>query len=453
MGLFEEKRCTMSIHNEMMEPRYNLSYVLKETGIKADTVRAWEKRYHLPQPTRTESGHRLFSDYDIEIIKWLISEQKEGLSISKAVNLFRDLEAEGKSPVQSEQTGLGVPPVINTPTQNQEMLPTLNTSWVEACLNFDEPNAKMVLNQAFAQFSVPTVCIEIIQRGLAKVGKLWYQGKATVLQEHFTSELANRRLQSLIQAAPLPVRKQTILVGCPSGENHIFPSHLITLLLRYRSWNVIYLGADVPIDEFQVTVEKTKPDLVVMTAMRIVTAATLQDYAVLLREQNIPLAYGGGIFDRNPSLTRRIPGFFLGEDISGSIDKIEGLFSGQTPLPEIQVKPSDYEQIIDIYIKSKPLIDVQLSQYLEDIGIRDLFVTDYRFVNEFLSQVINAALQLGDLNLIDTDLYWVKNLMKHREIPEELLEQYLSAYYKAIQSVLMEDARPVLNWLETRLNK
>jgi methanogenic corrinoid protein MtbC1 len=443
----------MLFQNEMMEPRYNLSYVIKETGIKADTVRAWEKRYHLPQPTRTESGHRLFSDYDIETIKWLMSKQKEGLRISKAVNLFKELETEGKHPIQSVLPGLGLSSATYTTTQNREILPSLNASWVEACLNFDEANAKLVLNQAFAQFSVATVCTDIIQRGLAEVGKLWYQGKATVQQEHFTSELANRSLQSLIQAAPLPIRKETILVGCPSGETHIFPSHLITLLLRHRSWNVIYLGADVPIDEFQITVEKTKPDLVVMTAMRTVTAAALRESAIFLQDQNIPLAYGGGVFDRNPSISNRIPGFFLGKDIQGSIDKIEGLLSGKIFIPKIEKIPLEYNQIAEIYAKSNPLIDVQLSQYLEDNGIWEQFLQDNWFVNDSLSQEIIAALKLGDLHLIDADLDWIRNLMKHRGIPDYLLDEYLSAYYKTVQTILKEDAQPLLGWLETRLNK
>ena len=74
------------------DPKYNLSFVLKETDIKADTLRAWERRYQLPTPVRTDGGHRLFSDYDIEIIKWLKAKQKEGMSISRAVDLFRELE-------------------------------------------------------------------------------------------------------------------------------------------------------------------------------------------------------------------------------------------------------------------------------------------------------------------------------------------------------------------------
>ena len=56
-------------------PAYNLKVVLKETGITADALRAWERRYGLPMPERTSGGHRLYSHYDIETVKWLIARQ------------------------------------------------------------------------------------------------------------------------------------------------------------------------------------------------------------------------------------------------------------------------------------------------------------------------------------------------------------------------------------------
>ena len=71
-------------------PVYNLSAVLRETGLKADILRAWERRYALPKPQRTAGGHRIYSEYDIRIVKWLKARQLEGLSISRAVELWKE---------------------------------------------------------------------------------------------------------------------------------------------------------------------------------------------------------------------------------------------------------------------------------------------------------------------------------------------------------------------------
>src|SRR5512145_2746366 len=80
-------------------PAFNLKVVLKETGIAADTLRAWERRYGLPMPQRSAAGHRLYSQRDIETIKWLLKRQAEGLSISRAVDLWNEQMASGSDPL------------------------------------------------------------------------------------------------------------------------------------------------------------------------------------------------------------------------------------------------------------------------------------------------------------------------------------------------------------------
>ena len=80
-------------------PAYNLKVVIRETGLKPYTLRAWERRYGLPNPQRTEGGHRLYSQHDIEMIKWLIERQNEGLRINHAVELWRSFEEAGQEPL------------------------------------------------------------------------------------------------------------------------------------------------------------------------------------------------------------------------------------------------------------------------------------------------------------------------------------------------------------------
>ena len=81
-------------------PTYNLKAVVRETGLKPDTLRAWERRYGMPDPDRTGGGHRLYSQRDINTLKWLLARQHEGMSISRAVGLWRNLQEEGRDPFQ-----------------------------------------------------------------------------------------------------------------------------------------------------------------------------------------------------------------------------------------------------------------------------------------------------------------------------------------------------------------
>src|SRR5512136_1749725 len=81
-------------------PTFNLKAVVRETGLKPDTIRAWERRYGVPKPRRTSGGHRLYSQRDIDLLKWMNARQHEGMSISRIVDLWKSLEAEGKDPLQ-----------------------------------------------------------------------------------------------------------------------------------------------------------------------------------------------------------------------------------------------------------------------------------------------------------------------------------------------------------------
>ena len=119
------------------EPTFNLKVVIRETGLKPDTLRAWERRYGLPDPQRTEGGHRLYTRRDIDMLKWLMARQEEGVSISRAVNLWQTLEAEGKDPIQEHIT-------YDSSVEEERFTPLslagnamdqLREQWIKACLS------------------------------------------------------------------------------------------------------------------------------------------------------------------------------------------------------------------------------------------------------------------------------------------------------------------------------
>src|SRR5512147_1253357 len=224
-------------------PAYNLKVVLKETGLPADTLRAWERRYGLPAPQRTPGGHRLYSERDIHTIKWLMARQAEGLSISRAVDLWNEQIASGSDPLAGLATSTFTTVQTSTPAvylPAETTLDTLRAQWVTACINFNEIGAEQILNQAFSMFPVEAVCVNVLQKGMSEVGGLWYENRASVQQEHFASGLAMRRLDALLIASPAPSRPFTVLVGCPANEWHTFTPLMLSLFLRRRGFNVIY---------------------------------------------------------------------------------------------------------------------------------------------------------------------------------------------------------------------
>jgi methanogenic corrinoid protein MtbC1 len=425
-------------------PVYNLSAVLKETGLKSDILRAWERRYALPKPQRTAGGHRIYSEYDIRTVKWLKARQLEGLIISRAVELWKELIDSGIDPFtqysQANTTAKELLPVADA------RIDILRKNWLEACYKFDSSKAEDALNQAFALYPVETVCTAILQKALNTIGNEWYLGQASVQQEHFASALAIRRIETLITATPPPTREQVVLIGCPPGEWHTFPTLLLNLLLRRNGLKVIYLGADVPLHQLEDTAHAIHLNLVILAAQQLTTAASLQSAALLLQEIGVPLSYGGHIFNRLPRLQERIPAYYLGEN----------LFEATFLIEELVVAPISFSKIINLnetlqvstrlFQAKRSSIEHALFNKLQKDGLQIDFILE---ANTFLGNGLSAALQLGDPAFLEADLEWVKRLLAGRQIPEQSLITYLAAYRNFTHLELGKAATPITEWIDS----
>ena len=230
-------------------PLYNIKAVVKQTGLNPATLRAWERRYGIPVPGRSQGGHRQYSQRDVDTLLWLIDRQNEGLSISHAVDLFRSLEEAGQDPLQPEAEPQSETGYLTSALMELEQVDDLRDEWLEACLNFDRSRADQILTGAFALFPPEVVCLEVMLKGLSIVGSRWQEGKISVQQEHFTSALALQRMEMLVASAPPPSRKDAMIVAGAPGEEHIFSALLMTFLLRRRGYNVIFLNANLPAAE------------------------------------------------------------------------------------------------------------------------------------------------------------------------------------------------------------
>jgi MerR family transcriptional regulator, light-induced transcriptional regulator len=428
-------------------PLFNLKAVLKETGLSADTLRAWERRYGVPTPQRTPGGHRLYSGHDIALIKWLIARQNEGLSISRAVEMWREQAASGKDPLENlpgarTTDSSFMSQAIYLPPETG--LDALRSQWLAACLNFNEISAEQILNQAFGLYPIETVCLDLIARGLTEIGMLWYENRATVQQEHFASSLALRRIGALIAASPPPGRSHTILVGCPPNEWHNFSGLLLTLFLRRRGLNVIYLGADVPAAHFEETLSAVQPSIVVLTSQQLKTAATLQQISMLLTANGATVVYGGRIFTTQPGLVEQISGHYLGNTLEAGIERIESILLRRPDAPKPVSSSNQHLQTLKSFILKRPLIENSVNEKVLPGSQNSEHITN---ANQFMGDNIIAALQLGNMHYIDSELDWLETLIKVNHLPPQVVSGYLSTYASAIDQHMPEHGRLVSDWL------
>ena len=427
---------------------FNLKAVVHQTGLKPDTLRAWERRYGLPQPHRSSGGHRLYSSHDIETIKWLMERQQEGLSIKQAVELWEQIEGDGRDPLETPTPTAAATAPVPPPRPVGDSLLQLRETWISACLSYDEQVAERVVSQAFALYPPEIVAMDLMQKGMAEIGQGWYRGEVTVQQEHFASTLAIRRLEALVMTAPPPTRPGQILAACPPHEEHLFGLLLVTLLLRRRGWDVVYLGANVPAQQLETTVSATHLQLVILGAQRLRSAATLLEVAHLLQREDVPLAYGGLIFNRLPDLRVRIPGHFLGERLDAASRVAESLMTAPRPVPPVEAIPETCLRARDHYREQESMIGAQLIQTHSPTGVPPQHIAR---ANRELALGIEAALTLGDMAYLRSDIDWVKGLLGNLEIPVGILHDYLAAYRQAASERLNEEGRPIVSWLDTML--
>lgn len=416
-----------SMEPENRHPVYRLQTVVRETGIRPDTLRVWERRYGLPRPLRTPGGHRLYSRRDIETIRWLMARQAEGMRIGEAVALWRALEAAGQDPLRARGA--------EAPQTGPASIEALRQAWVAAVLRFDEAEAERVWAQAVALYPVERVCRDLALGGIMEIGDRWYTGRATVQQEHFASALVARRLHALIAAAPPPSRTERILIACPPHEDHTLPSLLLTCLLRRQGWPVVDLGADVPMLRMEEALEAIGPHLVLMTAQTLFTAATLADMAEWLGRRGLRFGFGGGIFQRQPAARRYIAGHYLGDRWEDIPARVAAIWMGPAPDPAPEL-PVPYRGALERYRELHPVVEAEVARRAGEAA-RRIAALDLGSVG--VGRVLEAALRLGEVELARAELRWLAGMLLHHGIPLAVWQALLRAY----QAALEETARGI----------
>ncbi|MCB0009019.1 MAG: MerR family transcriptional regulator [Anaerolineales bacterium] len=424
-------------------PTYNMKVVVQETGLKPDTLRAWERRYGVPNPQRTAGGHRLYSQVEIDMLKWLVARQGEGMSISHAVELWHQLSDEGVDPTEAYLGSTDSPEAV-APISGAQ-LGQKREAWINACLAFDEARAQRILAEAFATYPVETVCLELLFQAMYQIGEGWYQGDVTIQQEHFASSLALRQLEALLAAQGSNARGEKILVANPAGEQHTFSPLLLSLMMRRRGLDVVYLGANVPLLRMSELLDQVKPALVLVSAQTLRTAASLKQMAEYLTGEGYMTLYGGAIFNSVPEIRAAIPGYFLGEDLQAAPDAVQR-FLQRPPVKMAQHSlPAAYEAALDEYRSCRADIDAWVLHQLDGSPWGSIHLAQ---ANIDMGDNIEAALQLGNMAFLSESISWVRGLLVnyHFRMPEVLLRAYMETYQQGCQRIMGRNDGLILDW-------
>jgi len=215
----------------------------RRTGVSPELLRAWERRYGLLQPIRSEGGFRLYAAEDGERVARMQQGLEEGLSAAESAR--RALAS--ARPVEG-------------------LLDDARARFLSAVPTYDETTVHAVLDEALTAFSLETVLRELILPALREVGEKWECGELEIAHEHFVTNLVRERLLALSRhwgrgAGPLAI------LACAPGERHDIGLIAFGLALRSHGWRILFLGANTPVATLAEAAVAMKPRLVVVSSM------------------------------------------------------------------------------------------------------------------------------------------------------------------------------------------
>ncbi len=267
---------------ESQLPRYPVRVVAGRTGLSPHVLRAWERRYQVVAPTRSEGGQRLYSDLDIARLRTLRLLTDDGHAISRLAGMTLDeLKALEQIPVEPGAPTAGADASVGEA--------------VRAAMRFDSAELQAVLERAAVTYGVPTFLDQMVAPALERIGHGWAEGSVSIAQEHMATVVFRRVLGWLLGVYQVEGPAPRLVVATPAGETHELGALLAAVSAAAEGWRVTYLGPDVPLADLVSAAEETRADAV---ALSIVYPSGNNTLLLELRRNgglssNVPLIVGG----------------------------------------------------------------------------------------------------------------------------------------------------------------
>ena len=270
----------------------------RRVGVPVESLRAWERRYGLLAPSRTQGGFRLYGEDDLARVLAMRANLDRGLSAAEAARLALTEDAAE---------------TVSSPA------PVADASELAAALDrFDEVGAQQALDRLFATLTLEVVLRDVLLPYLHDLGERWESGEASIAQEHFASNLLRGRLTALARGWDRGGGPRALL-ACVEGERHDLPLVGLGLALRGRGWRISYLGADTPVASVVEAARVLSPDAVVVSGT---VPGAFDAVATRLREVALhaPLHLAGAAADAR--VARRAHGSLLAGDVVAAADAL-----------------------------------------------------------------------------------------------------------------------------------
>jgi DNA-binding transcriptional MerR regulator len=226
--------------------KYSIKELEQLSGIKAHTIRIWEKRYKIIAPSRTSTNIRFYSDDDLKKIINVSMLNNSGIKISHIADMTLE---------EMNRRVLEIAEIKNEATVHIDQL-------VLAMIDMEEEQFEKILNRLILRYGFERTVTEVIYPFLDKIGILWQTQNISPAHEHFISALIRQKIIVAIDSLPVPAKTaKRILLFLPEGELHELGLLFYHYLTRKNGLRSYYLGQNVPYSDLVAVFEVRQPQV------------------------------------------------------------------------------------------------------------------------------------------------------------------------------------------------
>ncbi|MEX1190145.1 MAG: MerR family transcriptional regulator [Bacteroidia bacterium] len=232
-----------------MTSKYSIKDLERLSGIKAHTIRIWEQRYNLLNPDRTGTNIRLYNDDELKYVLNIASLIRAGGKISHIVKLNK------------QEITKRIQELVESPVKVDSFFETQTDNLVIAMLELDELMFEKAINTSSLKYGFEETMLNVIIPFLQKVGIMWRTGDASIIQEHFISNLIRKKVLVAIDGyiGNVAPDAEHWLLYLPEGELHEVGLLFSKYLLKVRGKKVMYFGQTVPVNDIMAYCKSYNP--------------------------------------------------------------------------------------------------------------------------------------------------------------------------------------------------
>lgn len=284
------------------------------TGVKAMTLRAWERRYGLIKPQRTPKGHRLYTHEHVERIRRVLTLIDRGVPVSRVRELL-----------DSEPAVTSVAP---------GPWPRYLDRMAAAITRFDEPELDRVHDEALSMHSIEQVTRQLYLPLLIRLGERWRDLAGGIAEEHFFAMYLRSKLGARLQHRMRYATGPRLLAACAPGEQHEIGLLLFALEANGAGMRTVLLGADTPLPDIAFACKQSGCEAVVIASSIDPGPGLLEEsLPQLVRAVRVPVFVGGATASRHRRAIAASGAIALGPELEDGIRTIAATFDERNLRP------------------------------------------------------------------------------------------------------------------------